>query len=99
MTETNPFAGGLLTLFLVPTERSLEECAEVLQAHGLRAWTEQLPQPSGESVVVAAVPCERAPSTDDIGDLRRLVVAVLDAQGLDADVRGSGFTGAHALQS
>ena len=93
-----PFAGGLLTVLLVPTEHTLDECAAVLAAAGVRTWTEPLPAPADETVLVAGVPYDEAPSMDAIGDARRHVLALLDAAGVDVDVRGSGYLTAEALE-
>ncbi|GAB3216345.1 hypothetical protein GCM10027586_08540 [Kineococcus gypseus] len=93
------FAGGLLTVLLVPSEHSLQECIAVLQEQGVRAWTEHLPVPADLMVVTAGMPVEEAPSTDAIAEVRRHVLAVLEAAGIDVDVYGSGYLDATALSS
>ena len=90
----NPFAGGLLTVLLVPSTASHEECLAALRRAGVQAWTEHLPAPADETVSVAGVACEEAPSMDAIGDAERHVLAVLEAAGVEVEVRGSGYVGA-----
>ena len=95
-TGTDAFAGGLLTVLLVPSEHSLQECIAALQEQGMRAWTEHLPVPADLTVVTAGMPSEEAPSTDAIAEVRRHVLAVLEATGIDVDVYGSGYLDAAA---
>lgn len=94
----NPFAGGLLTLMVVPTDCTLQQALAALQERGVRAWTENLPAPVDETVLVAAMPCEQAPSLDAIGEVSRHLLAVLQAAGVEVDVRGSGYVSAEALE-
>jgi hypothetical protein len=93
----DPFAGGLLTVMVVPTDATLDEGLAVLQREGLRVWTERLPVPAGETVLVAGMPCREAPSTDALADVNRHVLSLLDTAGIDVEVRGSGYVSAEAV--
>ncbi|WP_432571717.1 hypothetical protein [Kineococcus sp. SYSU DK005] len=94
-----PFAGGLLTLMVVPERVTLRECLAVLRQGGLRVWREHLPAPVDEEVAVAGVACDEAPSMDAIGEVSRRVLAVLEAAGVEVEVRGSGYVSADALEA
>ncbi|NYD24801.1 hypothetical protein [Kineococcus aurantiacus] len=97
-TVVNPFAGGLLTVLVVPVSASLEVGLLALRERGVRAWTEHLPAVGQEVVLVAGVECEEAPSMDGITDAERSVLGVLDAAGIEVDVRGSGYVSAEAVR-
>ncbi|WP_432571751.1 hypothetical protein [Kineococcus sp. SYSU DK005] len=92
------FAGGLLTLMVVPERVTLRECLAVLRQGGFRVWREHLPAPVDEEVAVAGVACDEAPSMDAIGEVSRRVLAVLEAAGVEVEVRGSGYVSADALR-
>lgn len=89
--SSSAFTGGVLTILLTPTEHTLQQCVAALAQRGVRAWTQPLEALAGEEVVVAGVRSDQAPTMDALGEVRRRVLAVLDAAGIDVDVHGVGY--------
>ena len=94
MERTHVFAGGQLTVLVQPVTHSVQQCLNVLRAHGLQAVehdSSTVADGTGEQQLLVAVPCEHVPSLDDINDLHRRVSTVLGAAGIAIDVHASGY--------
>jgi len=93
--EDKRFAGGAVTVSMVPIKAAAERCVEVLQQHGLQARIEvDLPMAAGEALVVAGVPCDSKPTMQDVDAAKARVLEVLGRADIAVDFRAFGFQGA-----